>query len=149
MKINNPPQSSGQINSTLVLRKVPTYLNRPAVIRQHFLDLGQIVIHEPVCLPCGETVCRSHSEDICSGKCPFCPKTHKLQDGGFPPNLMVQNMLMNKLHTLKMNCDKFGESYGEHRRHLHYVHRYYTSGLGPESGVKRAHKLKVCIYFFT
>ncbi len=56
----------------------------------------QKVIHEPVCLPCGETVCRSHSEDICSRKCPFCLKTHQPPEGGFPPNLIVQNMLMNK-----------------------------------------------------
>jgi len=27
--------------------------------------------YDPVCLPCGETVCRSHSEDICSENCPF------------------------------------------------------------------------------
>jgi hypothetical protein len=67
------------------------------------------VIHEPVCLSCGETVCRSHSEDICSRKCPFVLR-HRLPENGFIPNLMVQNMLINKLHQLNINFDKFDES---------------------------------------
>jgi len=33
-----------------------------------------------------------------------------LPEEGFPPNIMVQNMLMNKLHKLNINCDKFDES---------------------------------------
>ena len=70
----------------------------------------QKLIHEPVSLPCGETVCRSHSEDICSGKCPFCPGTHQLPEAGFTPNLMVQKMLISKLHKLNINFDKFDES---------------------------------------
>ncbi len=48
--VNNNNQSSTgnigqlqQINSTLVLRKVPNELNRSDVIRQHFIKFGQIV----------------------------------------------------------------------------------------------------------
>jgi len=35
---------------------------------------------------------------------------HRLPEDGFPPNLMVQNMLMNKLHKLNISFDKFDES---------------------------------------
>jgi len=55
-------------------------------------------------------VCRSHSEEICSGKCPFCPETHQLPEKGFTPNLMVQNMLISQLHKLNINFDKFEET---------------------------------------
>ncbi len=46
---SNPPTSAvnvnqpHQINSTLVLRKVPTDLNRADVIRQHFTKFGQLI----------------------------------------------------------------------------------------------------------
>ncbi len=33
-----------------------------------------------------------------------------MPDGGFLPNIMVQNMLMKKLHTLNINSDKFDVS---------------------------------------
>ncbi len=65
------------------------------------------MLKKSIFLPCGEIVCRSHSENICSGKYPFCPTTHQLPENGFTPNLMLQNMLINKFN---INCDKFDES---------------------------------------
>ena len=70
----------------------------------------QKLIHEPIFLPCGETVCRSHSEETTKGNCRFCNETHLIPKTGFPLNRMVQTMLENKLHTLNINSDKFTES---------------------------------------
>ena len=68
------------------------------------------VLQEPIVLPCGETVCRSHSLDINSLNCFSCRKSHPMPQNGYPFNQIVQSLLENKFHTLNLNSDKFKES---------------------------------------
>ncbi len=51
------------------------------------------ILKEPVLLPCGESICRTHSEDVCSKTCTFCIQEHSLPEEGFASNKIVQKML--------------------------------------------------------
>lgn len=68
------------------------------------------IIVEPICLPCGETVCKSHSKEICDIKCKLCLNVHKLPTDGFPPNIMLNEMLSRNIHKLNINIVKLEET---------------------------------------
>ncbi len=68
------------------------------------------ILEKPIVLPCGQTVCQSHSVEISSINFIFCSKLHPMQENGFPLNQMVQCMLENNLHTLKINSNKLNQS---------------------------------------
>ena len=68
------------------------------------------VLHEPISLPCGETICRGHSDEVCSNKCSFCDKDHALPEDGFPTNKLIQKQLTLQLNTIDINFSQFNDS---------------------------------------
>lgn len=57
-------------------------------------------IKEPIILPCGASVCKSHSEDAIKPNCYFCNEPHTRPETGFMPNGILHEMLdieVNKL----------------------------------------------------
>jgi hypothetical protein len=69
---------------------------------------GQI-LDEPICLPCGKTVCRIHAAQI-QERCFFCYKNHPIPEDGFPINELVQTQLEIQLNTVSINFSKFNET---------------------------------------
>jgi hypothetical protein len=52
-------------------------------------------------LPCGETVCKSHSIEISNKECRFCDSAHVLKKSEqFPANKVLQNLLELKIKEL-------------------------------------------------
>jgi len=68
------------------------------------------ILKYPVALPCGETICKEHVEEIGSQKCSLCGDLHQIPEGGFMVNQIVQNMLEAQLNTLAYNFDQFNDS---------------------------------------
>ena len=57
-------------------------------------------INDPIILPCGISVCKSHSEDAIKPSCYFCSEIHKKPATGFMSNEILLEMLdieVNKL----------------------------------------------------
>ncbi len=49
------------------------------------------LLHEPVLLPCGKTVCKIHTQEIANKECNFCTKLHQITKDGFPSNELIEN----------------------------------------------------------
>ncbi len=69
----------------------------------------QKVLGDPVFLPCGETVCRIHTEEIDQVGCIFCSEMHKAPQNGFPANKMVQNQLELNANKMNQNFSQFND----------------------------------------
>ena len=39
------------------------------------------LINNPVILPCGKTVCKSHQAEIIQNNCKFCERKHSIENG--------------------------------------------------------------------
>jgi hypothetical protein len=68
------------------------------------------VLHDPITLPCGNTVCKIHSSEISQDKCFLCNKNHSVPEDGFQINTLIQEQLNAQLHTLNHNFSQFNES---------------------------------------
>jgi hypothetical protein len=67
------------------------------------------ILQDPVILPCGETICKKHSEDITKMKCLVCSDIHSMSKHGFPVNAFAQSQLDIKLYKLNINSRDFQE----------------------------------------
>ena len=70
------------------------------------------VLTDPVILPCGETVCKAHSEEIGQDTCKLCSATHSVPKEGFLANKMVRNQLELQLNKLNFNFSQFNDYKG-------------------------------------
>lgn len=70
----------------------------------------QNVIKDPIFIPCGETVCKFHTDDINQGKC-IISENHKAPQNGFPSNKFVQNLLSKELkaNQIHLNFSQFND----------------------------------------
>jgi len=65
------------------------------------------VLVDPILLPCGETVCKAHTEEINKGKCISCSGTHTVPKEGFPKNRIVKHQLDLKVNEINLNFSQF------------------------------------------
>jgi len=67
------------------------------------------VLVDPILLPCGETVCKAHTDDISKGKCMLCSRTHLVPKEGFPSNKFAKNQLDLKINEINLNFSQFND----------------------------------------
>ncbi len=72
-------------------------------------QLCQHILEDPVVLPCGETVCKSHAKDMCLEKCKLCSETHQVPQNGFLPNKFAKNQLDLRGNRMIQNFTQFNE----------------------------------------
>jgi len=61
------------------------------------------LLHEPVLLPCGKTVCKIHTQEIANKECNFCTKLHQITKDGFPSNELIEKQLEMQLNKISFN----------------------------------------------
>jgi hypothetical protein len=75
-------------------------------IRQSLIcKICDLIYKQPVKLPCGKTICKSHLLDLDEFNCKFCQSTHKIPPRGFHPNFFIQNQTNSVQHLSKDECD--------------------------------------------
>ena len=67
------------------------------------------LLHDPILLPCGKTICKSHSSEVNESQCLLCPETHIMPINGFPMNEAIQELLEIELNKLNINFNQFDE----------------------------------------
>jgi len=67
------------------------------------------IFTDPIVLPCGETVCQVHTEEICASKCIFCQKKHTAPQHGFPSNKVLKNQLELEANKLNLIFSQFSD----------------------------------------
>jgi len=67
------------------------------------------VLVDPILLPCGETVCKAHTDEISKDKCMLCSGTHLIPLEGFLENRIVKDLLENRANEINLNFSKFKE----------------------------------------
>ncbi len=72
-------------------------------------ELCKDVLVDPILLPCGETVCKAHTDEISKDKCIFCSEMHKAPQNGFPSNKIVKNQLDLKINKINLNFSQFND----------------------------------------
>jgi len=60
-------------------------------------------------LPCGETVCKAHSDEISQDKCILCSDIHTGPQNGFPSNKIVKNQLDHEVNKMNLDLSQFDE----------------------------------------
>ncbi len=61
------------------------------------------LLHKPVVLPCGKTVCKMHAAEFDKKECIFCTKVHQIPEDGFPVNEFVEKQLEMQLNKINFN----------------------------------------------
>jgi len=69
--------------------------------------LCQSVLVDPIILPCGETVCKAHTDEISKGKCMSCSGTHIVPKEGFLENRIVKHQLDLEINKINLNFSQF------------------------------------------
>jgi len=67
------------------------------------------ILVNPILLPCGETVCKPHTDEISKGKCVFCSGTHIAPKEGFPENRIVKHQLDLDINKINLNFSQFND----------------------------------------
>jgi len=67
------------------------------------------VLVDPILLPCGETICKAHTDEISKDKCMFCSEIHKTPKNGFLENKIVKNQLNLKVNRISLNFSQFND----------------------------------------
>jgi len=65
------------------------------------------VLVDPIILPCGETVCKAHTDEISKGKCMLCSGTHIVPKEGFLENRFAKNQLDLEVNKINLNFSQF------------------------------------------
>ncbi len=65
--------------------------------------LCQGVLEDPIILPCGETVCKAHTDEIKKGKCMSCSGAHLVPKQGFLENGLCQH----EINKISLNLSRF------------------------------------------
>ncbi len=76
------------------------------------------VLVDPIILPCGETVCKAHTEEISKDKCMFCSGTQMAPKEGFLENMFAKNLLENKIHLNFSQFDEYNKIFQDLNRNL-------------------------------
>ena len=67
----------------------------------------QDILEEPITLPCGNTVCKKHLQELLNVEnvivCSLCQKKHIVPEDGFLINKIIQHGLEIELNKLKLN----------------------------------------------
>jgi len=61
------------------------------------------LLHDPVLLPCGKTVCKIHTQEVANNECIFCTKLHHIPEDGLPVNEFVEKQLEMQLNRINFN----------------------------------------------
>ncbi len=62
-------------------------------------------------MPCGNTVCKIHSEEIAEEQCKFCQEIHIIPKNGFPVNDFAKKQLENQHESVNLiKFSKFNDS---------------------------------------
>jgi len=67
------------------------------------------VLVDPIILPCGETVCKAHTDQISKEKCLLCSETHLVPKKGFLENRIVKNLLEKRANKINLNFSQFND----------------------------------------
>jgi len=67
------------------------------------------VLVDPILLPCGETICKAHTDEISKGKCMSCSGAHTVPKEGFLENRIVKNLLENRVNKINLNFSQFND----------------------------------------
>ena len=67
------------------------------------------LLHDPILLPCGKTICNAHSSEVNENQCLLCPEIHVMPGKGFPMNEAIQEQLEIELNKLNINFKHFDE----------------------------------------
>ncbi len=65
------------------------------------------VLVDPVLLPCGETICKAHTDMISKGKCASCTGTHTVPKEGFLENRILKDQLDYEINKINLNYSQF------------------------------------------
>jgi WD40 repeat protein len=68
-------------------------------------QICDLIYKQPVKLPCGKSICKSHLHDLNEFDCKFCQSKHKILSRGFHPNFFTQNQINTFQHLSKDECD--------------------------------------------
>jgi hypothetical protein len=72
-------------------------------------ELCKNVLVDPIILPCGETICKAHTDEISKGKCITCSGVHLVPKEGFPENRIVKHQLDLKVNEINLNFSQFND----------------------------------------
>jgi len=65
------------------------------------------VLVDPILLPCGETVCKAHTDELSKGKCMSCYGAHIVPKEGFLENRIVKHQLDLRINNINLNYSQF------------------------------------------
>jgi WD40 repeat protein len=68
-------------------------------------QICDLIYKQPIKLPCGKSICKSHLLDLNEFDCKFCQSKHKIPSRGFHPNFFIQNQINTFQHLSKDECD--------------------------------------------
>ena len=66
-------------------------------------DLCSETLVEPITLPCGNSICKSHLEETQEFSCELCGSEHPIPSGGFGINKRLKMGLDIELNTLSLD----------------------------------------------
>ena len=101
-----------KIENTIVTKPINNTARDDSLFNCNFCHK---LLHVPVQLPCGETICRVHSIEITEKSCQFCLETfrntiHQIPEEGFPVNKFARKQLASHLNTLNINFEQFNKT---------------------------------------
>jgi WD40 repeat protein len=68
-------------------------------------QICDLIYKQPVKLPCGKSICKSHLLDLTEFDCKLCQYKHNIPSRGFYPNFFIQNQINTFQHLSKDECD--------------------------------------------
>jgi WD40 repeat protein len=68
-------------------------------------QICDLIYKQPVKLPCGKSICKSHLLNVNEFNCKLCQSKHKIPSRGFHPNFFIQNQINTFQHLSKDECD--------------------------------------------
>ena len=69
----------------------------------------QKIFEDPVFLPCLESVCRAHSEDVCAEPCLFCDQKHSVPEEGFVSDKRTKKMLELEVNKISLQSESYDQ----------------------------------------
>jgi WD40 repeat protein len=68
-------------------------------------QICDLIYKQPVKLPCGKTICKTHLHDLNEFDCKLCRSSHMIPPRSFHPNFFIQNQINTFQHLSKDECD--------------------------------------------
>ena len=117
------------------------------------------ILNEPVILPCGETTCKKHVEEMknCEKlKCHFCNEEHSVPEKGFPKDIRMIKLIENKFfqmdlgetHSKAVNSCKELKELINNMKHLakapeNFIDQYFDKIINEIDLIREENKLKI------